>query len=151
MSKIVAQVAAMDAELKLLRKENEEQRNIIEGYRIITAYLANTLFDVIFKPFKVAVDNAKLPLQFREHKIKYMQVGQVGYCVPWAVSVSWDGRMWVNENFTVENRPFGTANLKIRCLTIGYEITPKACQDSHRWDAENIGNMENLKPVVKLR
>jgi hypothetical protein len=149
MSKIVAKVAAMDAELKLLRQENEKQRNIIEGYRSITSYLVNTLFDVI--TFKSKVENARLPLQFREHKIKYMQVGQVGYCVPWAVSASQDGRMWINENFTIHENSGGTVNLQVKRVCNGYEITPKTCEDSHRWDAENIGNMENHKPVVKLR
>ena len=52
--------------------------------------------------------------QPKDKKIADMNPGEVGYAVEWA----YDGE-WLSEQYTVEEKPHGTVNMRIECVKRG--------------------------------
>ena len=89
---------------------------------------------------------AKLPEDKKKKTIADMKVGEVGYCVPWAVKVDLGSKVWVDTEYTFYKKEGGTADTRIVKVEGGYEVEVPSSEDYSPMRLANVA----LAPVVKL-
>lgn len=55
-----------------------------------------------------------LPEELEEDTVRRMKSGDIGYTVPWAMWADAKRQLWINNGYSVEPNPFGTACMKIK-------------------------------------
>ena len=65
-----------------------------------------------------------------------MLEGESGYMVPWGMFVRYDGKAFVNENYTITKTPRGTSSLKITKVKYGYKAHIHAMKDDYTWQPQ---------------
>ncbi len=65
---------------------------------------------------------AQLPADRLELKIGSLQIGQSGFCVPWAMWVDLDNQCWLNPDYRVSAHPGGTVQMRVSRAEDGFYV-----------------------------
>lgn len=66
--------------------------------------------------------NAKLPRSVETVTLADMAVGTTGYTVPWAMYADQDRKLWLDPNFTFEERSGGTVQMHVTRTDEGFRV-----------------------------
>lgn len=93
---------------------------------------------------------AKLPdILEKKDTIKNMQIGDVGFIVPWAMTAYADGECYINYGHTFSREKLGTLDLKVRKVKNGFEVDTSYTK--HRWEKNRWINSDREGiPVVNF-
>ena len=93
--------------------------------------------------------HAKLPAAQLERQIKHMIPGEVWWTVPWTIWADEDSNLWINGNYVVRDKPFGTADTAVWVVADG-KYGARHTGD-HRWQPRNRDAWCSISsPVVEF-
>jgi hypothetical protein len=78
-------------------------------------------------------------------KIKYMKVGEEGYCTWWAIEVDMRNRIWININHTRQSKEGGTADTYIKKLPYGWFV-----RTHHNYEPGELNEKGKYHPVMEF-
>lgn len=70
----------------------------------------------------------------RTNFIEKMEVGQSGFVVPWALSVTLDQKMFLNGHYTYEPWLRGTSCMLVTRTSKGYQVDIRQVDERYRWE-----------------
>lgn len=81
-----------------------------------------------------------------------MTTGSVGYIVPWGMWVDADRKCWLNPKYTLDEKPGGTAQMRVELHEDGYHVWAPPCKT---WGIQRepsyVGQQDTQYiPVVEL-
>jgi hypothetical protein len=96
-----------------------------------------------------------LPEELEENEIGCMMDEESGYTVPWAMYADQNGQLFLNEKYTLQDNPRGTASMKISKIDSKYivDITNLGFEHGFKWSRGSsdsyVGGCNGI-PVDKL-
>jgi hypothetical protein len=99
-------------------------------------------------------DAVKVPHEVLETSaVRDMRVGDVAFSVPWAVAVTADGRAYINGDYTTEQSPGGTVEMRIERQERGFVIeVPSSYKYQLADEVPWLGaHPEDVLPVIEVR
>lgn len=73
-----------------------------------------------------------------------MQIGEKGYTTPWAMSITYDGRCYLNERYTIYPEISGTVSMLVERKPDGFHVD---CEDVYRDFSEPYEWHRTAKPT----
>ena len=89
---------------------------------------------------------AKLPSTLEKRNgIRQMNLGAVGYTVPWAMEVDYDRNCWLHPKHTLNQESRGTAEMRVELREDGYHVWAPS---GYTWELRNV--LKGMSPEVTL-
>lgn len=80
-----------------------------------------------------------------EREIRQMLIGESGWTVPWGMYADEEGRLWLNDTYTVSDTPGGTVNMLVTRTDSGYVVDFR--KSDHRWTKQSSVYCGDFTPV----
>jgi len=90
--------------------------------------------------------NARLPDELVQCGIKDMIEGEVGWTVPWAMYADYDGSLWLNGSYTLQENPGGTVEMMISKKYNQYIVDITHCLE-WKWNKGTPGFVGDFEPI----
>lgn len=91
--------------------------------------------------------NALLPEHLAEISLQDLILGETGWIVPWAMYAEKDGTLWLNGNYTFQEKQAGTASMLVERVEGGYSVDLHQCQDE-RFSLDGPCFMGDFTPLA---